>query len=290
MFIKLNERLRTVRRVHAINFREEMKLAFTILKHRFDKRNVKLDITVQVDDIKYRLVDLESLFIASPRYEKFVWKHIAPTKNDVFIDIGAHIGKYTLRIARIVGAQGKVLAIEPDPDNFRALLEAIKMNKFGNIVALNVAAYDIECTLPLYISPAQGKTPEGWLIGKGWSSLKHRKVGSVHEVLAKPLDKIVEDLRIHYVNYVKIDAEGAEYEVLKGSRKVIEKYRPKIIAECTLNQIAVLRFMKELKYSSKLIAPNYYFFKPLPEVHKPKETGANKHSRKLDALRTSKHS
>lgn len=255
--------MKLVKRVRAIIFWEEIKLAFIIIKHKLDKTNVKLDIIIEVDGIKYRLVDLESLFIVSPRFEEYMWSYLRPTENDVFIDVGAHIGKYTLRIAKIVGPKGKIIAIEPDPDNFKALLEGVKMNKFNNVVTLNVAAYDRECKLPLYVSPAKGKTPEGWLIGKGGSSVKRRGVsGSIHEVAAKPLDKIVEDLGISHVNYIKVDVEGAEYEVLKGSKKVIEKYRPKIIAECTMNQTAVLKIMEELRYKPTLIAPTYYFFKP----------------------------
>lgn len=137
-----------MRRIRIENFREEIKLALTTIKYYLDKQNTKLDMVVKVDGTKYRLVDLESLFIINPKFEEYVWCHLKPAKNDVFIDIGAHIGKYTLPIAKIVGVQGKVIAIEPDPDNFEALLEGIKMNKLTNIVALNVAAYDKQCELP----------------------------------------------------------------------------------------------------------------------------------------------
>lgn len=245
-----------------MNLCKEIELALAIAKHALDKRNVRLDIAVAFDGIKYMLVDLESLFILSPRYERFMWNYLTPHQNDVFVDVGAHIGKYSLQIAGVVGAQGKVIAIEPDPDNFEALLEGVEMNEFSNVVALPIAAFDRECTLPFYVSPSTGKTKEGWLIGKGWSSLKHRTSENVHEVVAKPLDKILKDLGVSHVDYIKIDVEGAEYEVLKGSREVIERNKPKIIAECTMKQNAVFRFMKEEKYTSILVAPNYYLFEP----------------------------
>jgi len=259
---ELAEKSKLAMRIRAVDLGKNIKLISVVLKHNLDKRNVKLDMTVRVGDTKYRLVDLESLFIVSPRYEEYMWNYLTPTEGNVFIDVGAHIGKYTLQIAKTVGAQGKVIAVEPDPDSFRALLEGIKLNKFSNVVALNVAAYDRECMLPLYVSPARGKTLEGWLIGKGWSSVKRKVSRSIHEVPAKRLDKIVDDLGISNVDYIKVDVEGAEYEVLKGCKKVLEKYKPRIIAECTLNEIAVLQFMKELGYTPKLVAPNYYFFKP----------------------------
>lgn len=184
------------------------------------------------------------------------------SEGDVFIDVGAHIGKYTLSLARKVGLLGRVVAIEPDPINFKALAAGIAINKLKNVTALNIAAFDRECKLPLYVAPDEGRTPEGWLFGKGGSSINRKEGRLRHEVAAKPLDKVAEDLRLSDVNYVKIDVEGAEYEVLKGSKKLFEKYRPKIVAECTSNLLKVFKLMKELGYDSELIAPSYYFFEP----------------------------
>jgi hypothetical protein len=52
--------------------------------------------------------------------------------------------------------------------------------------------------LPLHVTPKSGKTSEGYLIGKGWSSLK-RPVGKKIEVVAKTLDRIVEELGIYNI-------------------------------------------------------------------------------------------
>jgi FkbM family methyltransferase len=218
----MNEKLKLIERVRATNFLDEIMLLFYMMRYTLLGGNFPLKMVVEVDGVRYRLVDLESLFI-SPRYEAHVMSYIKPVAGDVFVDIGAHVGKYSLQIAKIVGDRGKVIAIEPDPENFKALVEGIRMNKLSNVVAFNVAAWDKECRLPLYISPPKGKTHLGYLIGKGGSSLKRAVNRSITWVYAIPLDRIIEDLRISKVSYIKIDVEGAEYEVLKGSSLTIEK-------------------------------------------------------------------
>jgi FkbM family methyltransferase len=163
--------------------------------------------------------------------------------------------------AKLVGAGGKVIAIEPDPDNFKALLVGVKMNNLSNVIALNVAAYERECRLPLYIAPRSGRTSKGYLIGKGWSSLK-RPIGRRIEVEARTLDKIVEELGFNDIKYIKIDAEGSEFEVLIGAKNILKTNRPKIICEVTTNKVAILKLLKSMRYRATLIAPNLFFFKP----------------------------
>ena len=163
------EKVKTIRQLRIIRI-HDLKIIPIILKYYVNKQNAELDMVIQIENIRYRLVDLESLFIVSPRYEKDVWHYLKPIENDVFIDVGAHIGKYTLRVAKLVGAGGKVIAIEPDPDNFKALLVGVKMNNLSNVIALNVAAYERECRLPLYVAPRSGRTLKGYLIGKARAS------------------------------------------------------------------------------------------------------------------------
>lgn len=218
---------------------------------------------MDVDGVKYQLVDLESLFIISPRYEKYIASYLAPVANDVFVDAGAHVGKYTFSLARIVGPGGKVVAIEPDPRNFDALKEGIRLNGFSNISAFNVAAFDCERELTLYLAPDEGMTHMGWLFGKGGSSIKRKDNRSVCVVKAQTIDKIVDGLRLSHVDFVKIDVEGAEYEVLIGAKDTIEKFRPRIVIECTENLGAITQLMKKFGYGLTNIGPSYYFLEPI---------------------------
>jgi hypothetical protein len=64
------------------------------------------------------------------------------------------------------------------------------------------------------------------------------------------------------VNWVKIDAEGSEWEVLQGSLSTIKRFKPRIIVECGEKARAILNLMRGLGYTSTLIAPSYFYFYP----------------------------
>lgn len=113
------EKYKMARKIHACGIMNEIKRAFHVLRCNLDHINRSVDIVVNCDSIKYRLVDLESLFIISPRYEEWMGQYLTPMKGDCFVDIGAHIGKYALQVAKTVGNTGKVIAVEPTPDVFR---------------------------------------------------------------------------------------------------------------------------------------------------------------------------
>jgi len=81
----------------------------------------RMDEYIIKDGIKYYVCDAESYIILNDNFEKEVWRYLTLRKGDIFIDVGAHVGKYTLPAAKIVGNTGKVIAIEPDPANFEAL-------------------------------------------------------------------------------------------------------------------------------------------------------------------------
>jgi FkbM family methyltransferase len=261
-FKEVKEKLKLIGRVKAHSIPDQIKLALVLLRYWLYKRNMEIDIIVDVDGVKYKLVDLESLFIVSPHYEEWIWRHLRPRLGDVFVDVGAHVGKYALRIAKLIGNKGKVIAIEPHPKTFGALLFGIKINQLANVVAFNVAAWDKKCRLRLYLGEPDRKSSSIGLLGMGISSLK-REVGTSNiEVFAKPLDDIINELELQRVNWVKIDVEGCEWEVLQGSLSTIKRFKPRIIVECGEKRGAILNLMRGLGYTSTLIAPSYFYFYP----------------------------
>jgi len=183
-----------------------------------------------------------------------VWKYLKPKSGEVFVDLGAHIGKYALQVARIVGNEGLVIAVEPHPENWQALLKACSLNELGNIVALNVAAFDRDCKLKLFIGDSSGRH----------SAKENRGLGYV-EVEARAVDNIIEELNVKRVNWLKIDVEGAELEVLKGLQNTLTTYGPKVIVEVLGENLkAMLEFMENCGYTvmpiKSLEGPNYAYF------------------------------
>ena len=84
-----------------------------------------------------------------PGFEKEIRGYFNLT-NGVFVDVGAHIGKYTIIMAKRIGDYGKVIALEPDPNNYRILEKNIFLNKLKNVTLLRKALWRKKDKLKLY--------------------------------------------------------------------------------------------------------------------------------------------
>ncbi len=136
---------------------------------------------------------------------------LEPMEGEVVVDVGAHIGAFTLKTALKVGREGQVIALEPHPDNYELLLSNIKRNRLDNVKAVNAAVLDKNGEARLYLSA--GSIAHSTLFNRGLGHLK---------VTAKSLDTILAELDCNRVDAVKIDAEGAEALVIRGGRKTFK--------------------------------------------------------------------
>ena len=220
---------------------------------------------VCVNGTKYTLIDDQSFRVVTPDFEPWMWGYLKPKEGDVFLDVGAHIGKYTLQVAKIVGESGSVIAIEPMTECYKALKKNISLNNFNNIILLNIAAWNKSCNLKLFIGDKQGLNSIKYNMGLGYV-----------EVEAKALDMVLSQINVNRVDWIKIDVEGAEYEVLQGLKNTLKKDNPKLIVEVKKeNKRKVLDIMKELNYKvypingSLTELHEYYYFRRTksPEVH-----------------------
>jgi FkbM family methyltransferase len=153
-------------------------------------------------------------------HEDDILEHFLPKEGDIVVDIGAHIGLYTIISSKRVGPNGKVVAIEADPGNFEILNRNIQLNKLNNVIALNYAAYSREeQKLKLYLlSGKSGFTSYNTIL-----SNFVRSDEKFVEVNANTLDYLLHQNGIDAVNWIKIDVEGAEFEVLKGATSILSK-------------------------------------------------------------------
>ena len=150
--------------------------------------------------------------------EDDIIEHFTPEQGDIVIDIGANIGRYTIISSKRVGTKGKVVAIEAHPGNFEILNRNIKLNQLTNIIPLNYAAYSKETKIKLYVPDEES----GYTI---YHTLMERTGKKFVEVNANTLDYLLQlnQIRQEEVNWIKIDVEGAEFEVLKGATNVLSK-------------------------------------------------------------------
>jgi len=165
------------------------------------------------------VIENESRYITPldmvPCHEEVKNVYLMPEKGDVVFDVGANYGFYTLQASRLVGSDGLILAFEPHPDTYKGLLTNLSLNNVRNVRTFNVAVGEFDGHVRLYIHTNSGECST-YRKSKRWIDVESTK-----------LDTIVERLGIT-VNLIKIDVEGAELDVLKGARKTLKKFHPKL--------------------------------------------------------------
>jgi len=146
-------------------------------------------------------------------YSKKVYDRVFyPRKGWVVVDIGATFGIYALRASKMVGKKGIVIAIEPEPINFKILKHHIRINKVTNIVHVNSALGDRADIVKLYIRGHLNHT------------IKQPRYESKYIMVPMlTFDHVMRLLKIDEVDLVKIDVEGAEIDVIRGIKKTFVK-------------------------------------------------------------------
>jgi FkbM family methyltransferase len=156
---------------------------------------------------------IPDMYASMTVHEEDIRKHFNPKKGDTVIDIGAAFGLYTITSSRQVGPNGKVIAIEAHPDSFEMLNRNIKLNGLTNVTILNYAVYSRKMKVKIY---------SNYTIMS--ERIREEKVKEKFvEVNADTLDNILQQngIRQERVNWIKIDVEGAEFEVLKGAHNTL---------------------------------------------------------------------
>lgn len=133
----------------------------------------------------------------------------SPREGDIVVDIGAYVGMFTVKAAKLVGDKALVVAIEPEPRNLAFLEHNVKTYNLNNVKIVRKAIGDKTTKTRLYLSGASA-----------CHTLSYRHKNYI-EVEADTLDNIISELGLDHVDFVKIDAEGAELEILKGAEKVL---------------------------------------------------------------------
>lgn len=137
--------------------------------------------------------------------------------GDTVIDIGAHIGYYSLLMAGLVGQRGNVIAIEAHPKNFELLQKNIELNGYENITAINKAASDTKKEISLYLDKS--------------GSARHSIIKD-NSYCSKPITieaAKIDDLVTTPIDFVKVDIEGAEILALKGMQNTIKRSEKMVI-------------------------------------------------------------
>lgn len=171
-----------------------------------------------------------------------------PLSGQVVVDVGAHMGAYTILAANLVGTTGKVIAVEAHPSNFGMLLKNVRINSLENVVPVNVAAADYEGHVKLHT----GKK-------SGWHSImsdRHEYLEDNHLIVpCVPLDRLLAKLGVRKVDWMKIDVEGAELCVLRGLINTLNNNSvANLIIEVHSNKSQTMSYLKSFGFDVKIVA------------------------------------
>jgi len=155
-----------------------------------------------------------------------IQQHLRP--GGCVFDVGAHIGFYSLVAARLVGQHGRVVAFEPDPDNADLLEANLQRNGFSQAITVRAAVWRESGRLPFHrgeIDDPRSSTRTGGVRPQATPGKTGRDI--VVEALCLD-DYRPQDRR---PDFIKVDVEGAEAEVIEGGRRLLEEVKPILLLE-----------------------------------------------------------
>jgi FkbM family methyltransferase len=149
-------------------------------------------------------------------------------QNAVIVEAGSHIGLYTMLLSRKVGSRGLVVAVEPHPVNYKILRTNLEMNHCANVRAIE-AGLGSEITT-MWFTTYRYSTETGSFRNDRQSRTRNgRRIE--FKVKVRTVDEIVTTLDIRNVDFVKIDTEGFEAEVIRGMKQCMQRSNPLIYFE-----------------------------------------------------------
>lgn len=163
------------------------------------------------------------LGIYEPATAAALRRYVQP--GSLCVDVGAHLGYFTILMARLAGPSGRVVAFEAFPDTFRTLEENVALNHLENVVLDPRAVSDSPGSISLVFERSQrySGTPSAVAYAVEGES-------ATLDVPAISLDAYFRELP-GTPGLIKIDVEGAEFPVLRGAREVLIRARPVLLVE-----------------------------------------------------------
>ncbi len=190
---------------------------------RGDRRIARLPegsiLNVQLDIPYERMVWLQD-----EEWDELRYLHRKLRPGDVFIDVGANIGLWTLVAASAVGPSGRVFSFEPNPATFDRLAENIRLNKKDAVIEVFQEAVSKDDNIVSFVCDPQHNLSAISSRGfKGRDAIKVR-TRALDFLLAK-------ELAAAHLAGIKLDTEGHELNALEGAAGLLEKRSPWLIVE-----------------------------------------------------------
>lgn len=206
--------------VKSLNLPHELKYLFFLLLRN---RRIKVRSPIKFSDAKMDLNLGEFIgywiFMDGSYEEEWITEIAKMIKGEVFIDIGANIGVYSLSLFKLAK---KIYAFEPEAENYKILINNLEINRIKNAQAYKIAISNRNTNkLPLFVNKGN----------RGLSSLKIPYTEGKQMVGSITLDSFVKKNMITDIGLIKIDVEGSELDVLIGAPYTLNEIGPPILIE-----------------------------------------------------------
>jgi FkbM family methyltransferase len=242
---------------------------------RFESAGEPRAVELLLDRTSYSqrimLASLEAGQFYEPEVSYFFTNVLQP--GDTVVDIGAHIGYFSVLAGRIVGPEGTVFAFEPEPGNYRRLRDHLAQNGLHQVQSFNVALGSSPGTAEMYFNSDNDGGHAFWDVAEHQLCERTREEGKRLSAEVVVLDHVLAGLAPGKgPRLIKIDAEGMEYEILKGGLRTILGHEVPFVI-CEINRFALERmgsseaqvrgFMRLIGYQVSLMKPDGTGLQPL---------------------------
>jgi FkbM family methyltransferase len=181
-------------------------------------------------------------------------KYLRP--GGCFFDIGAHVGFLSLCASRIVGESGVVMAFEPDPENAEVLREAAQRNGMSQLRVIEAAVWSSSGPIEFQRAPKTSSRVDGQ-VGRiaNWEDENRICVDGVS------LDDFFLRSGSRPPDFLKVDVEAAESEVLRGASWLFDTYAPLLLCEVhnATNEVGVCEWLAQRRYQFRWLASRVSF-------------------------------
>jgi FkbM family methyltransferase len=190
------------------------------------------------------------LFKKEPGTCEWIESHVS--SGDIFYDIGANIGVYSILAARRMGRGGKVYAFEPHSANFTRLLENIAVNNLENIVIpCNFALHEKEGFFPFEYTSSGAGTSDSQLSSEKADRGNEDRSEMYEFKYATSIDRLIASEILPAPHHIKIDVDGNEHLILHGMNNLLrssDRPRSVQIEMHKQSNAEILSFMENHKY------------------------------------------
>ena len=200
------------------------------------------------ESIRFRVRALKARFRDQRIEFGVIRRYLQPT--DIACDIGANKGSFIYWLSSWC-RNGRVIAFEPQPELARRLEQVCRVIKLDNVKVEAKAAYSRSGKQDLFV-------PKGHQPG---ASLNRKAAeGESFEILSVPVVSLDEYFAEHdKIGLLKIDAEGAEFEILKGAERILRRHAPLLVFECENRHLThgsvgdVFAYLESLGYQGHFV-------------------------------------